>query len=147
MIHGEPFVTTHGTYKTLQSFVISLDMMELHPLTAMQHLDKEVARYGLMMLNVEEMRKTYRNAVTVDGEFTAVDIMKTLVWFADLQVKQRLVIITYYHINNFTSRVIKALTLKTPALQNSPFRPSLSVTSDNARGEKGRCHSDAKGFF
>ena len=58
MIHGEPFVTTHGTYKTLQSFVISLDTMELYLLPVMQHLDKELARYGWMTLDVEEMRKT-----------------------------------------------------------------------------------------
>ena len=58
MIHGEPFVTTNGTYKTLQSFVISLDSMELYPLPVMQHLDKELARYGWLMLTVEEMRKT-----------------------------------------------------------------------------------------
>ena len=58
-------------------------MMELYQHLEMQHLDKELVRYGWMTLNVKETRHQYRSAVTEGGEFTTVGMVKTLVWCAD----------------------------------------------------------------
>ena len=50
-------------------------------------MDKELVRYGWITLDVLEMRKPYHSADTKDGELRTVGIVKTLVWYADPEVK------------------------------------------------------------
>ena len=71
------------------SFVVSLDTKELQQRQEGQNLDKEQVRYGWMTLSASEMRPQYQIVATGDGEFTTVDMVKTLVWCAEPQVKLR----------------------------------------------------------
>ena len=61
--------------------------MELYQHLEPQRLDKELVRYGWMTLDVLEVRNPYHSAVTKDGEKRTVGIVKTLVWYADPEVK------------------------------------------------------------
>ena len=45
----------------------------------MEHLDRAVEPFGLMMSYAKGMRMGYHNACTPDGEYTTVNIVKMLV--------------------------------------------------------------------
>ena len=77
-------------------FVVSLDTMELYQRLAMQYLEKELARYGLTMCTVKEMKFRSWTVITADGESTItigiiigiiIGIM-TLALCADPQVRR-----------------------------------------------------------
>ena len=61
--------------------------MELYQHLEPQRLEKELVRYGWITLDVLEMRNPYHSADTKDGELRTVGIVKTLVWYADPEVK------------------------------------------------------------
>lgn len=61
--------------------------MEPYQRLAIQLLDKELARYGLTMCIVKEMKFRSWTVITEDGESTTVRIIMTLALCADPQVR------------------------------------------------------------
>ena len=64
--------------------------MELWKRLGLQDLAKEQAQYGWMMSNVLEMSHQYQNAVTADGDYMIVIILKMLAYAVQAQVKYQL---------------------------------------------------------
>ena len=62
--------------------------MELYQRLAIQHLEGELARYGLTMCTVKEMKFRSWTVITANGESTTVGIIMTLALCADPQVRR-----------------------------------------------------------
>ena len=83
-MNGVQYVTTHGMMMMLKSCVDNLDtQLKVPELMEMPILDRDLGLwiYGWIMLHVLDLRITWVNVLTQDGEGKTVGIIKMLELF------------------------------------------------------------------